>query len=138
MSMKLTPIASRRTSASCGSGCGLSISRSVSSSGPPVRPTTIAFTLVEFGLRRRLGRGDAAGGDLRARVALAAPRRPAHAAQVVDLSRVREGVGHGSLEEDLRDAAEGAVAREEVIERLERREEARRILLPRGGLRVLP
>src|SRR6516164_7749130 len=122
MSMKLTPIDSMRTSASCASGTGLSISRRVSCSGPPVRPTTIARTLVELRLRGRLVGGDASRRDVGARVALAAHRRSAHAPQIVDLPRVRERVRDGSLEEDLRNAAQGLVAREIVIERLDRGE----------------
>src|SRR5512132_4314254 len=46
--MKLTPIASSRTSACPLPGCGVSTSASFSSSGPPVEETRMAFMRARF------------------------------------------------------------------------------------------
>src|SRR2546430_5358337 len=88
--------------------------------------------------RRRLLHTPTPGGDLRLEVVLAANGRAGKAAHHGKLADVREGVGHGTLEQAFSGAPERRIRAERGVEPRERIEESPDVGVPRLRLRLAP
>src|SRR5689334_15838992 len=91
-------------------------------------------------LRPRAGLiwSDPARGDLRPEIVLSPYRRPREATERGELADVGERIGDRTLEELLGRAIQWGIRSEIVIQRLDRREEAIHVAVPRLRRRFVP